>query len=145
MPSSILRVHFLNVGLCDCCPICILLLSCLYVIAVHSKCTLQPKTNFSLWDNKVDFILSPGSPTLSERPASLDCQSPDQRPGQCPGQHHDHSNNHCYLTNGCYSDIEANHDNSPIATIFSMSISNAVRNLGELLHYVYKQQAERIN
>ena len=33
-------------------------LSITYVIVVHSERTLQPKTNFSLWDNKVDLILS---------------------------------------------------------------------------------------
>ena len=33
------------------------LLSCMYVIVVHSECTLQPKMNFSLWDNKVYLIL----------------------------------------------------------------------------------------
>ena len=40
------------------------LLSCMDVMVVLlvcnccSQCTLQPKTNFSLWDNKVDLILS---------------------------------------------------------------------------------------
>ena len=34
---------------------------------------------------------------------------------------HGHSTSHCYLTHGCYSDVEVNHDHCPIVSIFCES------------------------